>query len=281
MDNDADCNDGASAINPGADEYCDNIDNNCDGSTDGSDSVDAGSWYTDSDVDGYGDNTATAVVSCTSISGSVANDSDCNDTDSTINPSATEVCDSVDNDCDGTADGGDAADASPWYVDADGDGYGDSTAVAVPACDQPSGYVGTNTDCDDDDADSNPGVSNDTADCADNDCDGSTDEDATYSYTHDTDIQPIWTASCASCHPNAGLDFTASAYGNLVGIPSTEASGLNRVEECSTDQSYLWHKLQGTHQSVGGSGSQMPMGSTLTSGEMDMIRTWIEEGAPQ
>ncbi len=43
-----------------------------------------------------------------------------------------------------------------WYVDTDGDGYGDG-AVAVEQCDQPVGYVDNPDDCYDDNADAKPG----------------------------------------------------------------------------------------------------------------------------
>ena len=65
---------------------------------------------------------------------------DCNDDDPEVNPEATELCDGQDNDCDDQVDEDDAADASTWYLDADGDGYGNATATDV-ACDAPSGYV--------------------------------------------------------------------------------------------------------------------------------------------
>ena len=54
-------------------------------------------------------------------------------------PGAEEVCDDLDNDCDGDTDE-DASDAATWYLDADGDGYGDAD-VSVADCDLPSGYV--------------------------------------------------------------------------------------------------------------------------------------------
>lgn len=76
---------------------------------------------------------------------------DCDDLDSGIFPGATEVCDEVDNDCGGDTDEPTAADALLWYVDSDGDGYGDPERFAK-ACDQPAGWVDNGDDCDDEDA---------------------------------------------------------------------------------------------------------------------------------
>ena len=51
-------------------------------------------------------------------------DSDCDDSDPAINPSAQEVCNNVDDDCDGEIDieDPDVEGTSSWPVDADGDG---------------------------------------------------------------------------------------------------------------------------------------------------------------
>ncbi|HCP47950.1 MAG TPA: hypothetical protein DIU15_18060, partial [Deltaproteobacteria bacterium] len=57
----------------------------------------------------------------------------------------------VDNNCDGTVDEDSAVDAVPWFLDGDGDGYGDGSEMEL-ACDAPAGYVADGTDCRDDDA---------------------------------------------------------------------------------------------------------------------------------
>jgi len=57
---------------------------------------------------------------------------------------------------------------------------------------------------------------------------------------------------------------------------------MDRVEPNDSTQSYLMHKLDGTHLGVGGSGSQMPLGGPfLSQGDRDGIRAWINSGAPQ
>ena len=173
--NDDDCDDGDEDQFPGADEYCNNEDDDCDGTVDEDDAVDALTWYADDDGDGFGDPDST-LDACSQPTGYVFNDADCDDTDDQIKPTASEVCDGEDNDCDGEVDEDDAVDATLWYEDGDGDGYGDPTSPTV-ACDAPTGYVADNTDCDDDDGDVNPGAA-EVFDGEDQDCDDLYDEGA-------------------------------------------------------------------------------------------------------
>ncbi len=168
-----DCDDGAAAANPGADELCDGLDNDCDGAEDEVAAEDALPWYADSDGDGYGD-PGEAVYACDPPSGYVASATDCDDAVAAAHPGAAELCDDRDNDCDGTVDEAAATDAVTWHADADADGYG-SVTVTTRACDAPAGYVADATDCDDAAATAHPGGT-EVCDSRDNDCDGTSDE---------------------------------------------------------------------------------------------------------
>ncbi|MFH1463097.1 MAG: putative metal-binding motif-containing protein, partial [Pseudomonadota bacterium] len=97
---------------------------------------------------------------------------DCDDDDSGVSPGAVEHCGGIDEDCDGSVDAG-AVDATTWYADGDGDGYGGASTTA--ACTQPSGYLATSTDCDDADAAIHPGAA-EHCDGVDNDCSGVIDD---------------------------------------------------------------------------------------------------------
>ena len=185
VDNNEDCDDIDPAVHPGATEVCDGIDNNCDGVTDGPDAAGQRSWWPDADGDGFGDAEADPVLACDEPEGYVDNNEDCDDEDADIHPDAEEICDGVDNNCSGVIDDGEDGTLNVWFLDADGDGFGDP-AIFVLACDPPEGYVDNDRDCDDTDPNIHPDAV-EVCDGVDNNCDGEIDEGVRLPFYRDAD----------------------------------------------------------------------------------------------
>ena len=107
---------------------------------------------------------------------------------------------------------------------------------------------------------------------------------ATTIVSYAADVQPIFTMWCASgnCHnppgPRRNLDLSdyAAVNSTAIGIVSGQAAPMNFIEPFDSANSYLMHKIDGTHGSVGGAGGQMPVGSQA---EADLVRAWIDQGA--
>ncbi len=234
-----DCDDDNSAAYPGATEVCDEADNNCDGTVDEGVSV---TWYLDGDGDDHGRSTVTSDE-CVRPAGYVAASDDCDDTDSAAYPGNTEVCDKVDNNCDGSIDEGVTA---LWFLDGDGDGHG-RTGVTSDECTMPAGFAAIDDDCDDLDGNVNPdeaqvcngidddcsGLPSDEVDGDDdgfmvceNDCD---DTDAAIN----TDATEIWYDNVdQDC--DAGSDYDQDGDGD--DIASSGGTDLNDLDPtCTTD----------------------------------------------
>jgi hypothetical protein len=97
------------------------------------------------------------------------------------------------------------------------------------------------------------------------------------------DVLPILNQYCVVCHlpgaEQADLRLYPDAWSALVGTPSIQ-SELSRVEPGIPDQSYLYLKITGAQESVGGSGLQMPFQQgPLGPAQIETIRLWIEQGA--
>ncbi len=176
--NSEDCDDNDPQINPGAEEICDGFDNNCDGQAD-EDVTET--FYADSDGDGFG-NENIQIEACTVPAGYVSNGSDCDDTHAESHPSAEEICDGLDNNCDEAVD---EDLLQTFYVDNDRDGYGDENQT-VEACALDLGLSLIAEDCDDNDAGISPGQ-DEKCDGFDNNCDGNIDEGTLLTYYPDLD----------------------------------------------------------------------------------------------
>ncbi|MCB9694188.1 MAG: hypothetical protein H6736_20450 [Alphaproteobacteria bacterium] len=130
-----------------------------------------------------------------------AAEEDCNDADASVHPEATELCDGVDQDCDGVAD--DGLTFADWFVDADGDGFG--TGTATSACAPVTGAVQDGSDCDDTNASVNPGAI-ETCDGIDEDCSGTADDGLTFTdWFVDADLDGYGAGlPTSACAPIAG-----------------------------------------------------------------------------
>ena len=237
---DGDCDDFNAGVHPGAQEACDGIDNNCNDETDeGIDRV----FYTDFDRDGYG-NADLPIEDCAQPAGTVSNHSDCNDNDASIHPGAAELCDDadVDEDCDTLADldDPDLANSRTFYVDTDGDGYGDQGSAGTVSCEQPAGTSTNAYDCDDSTAAVNPNML-EVCDgqALDDDCDGLVDdadpESLKLDYWPDDDSDgfgDLHTAATYTC-----FDLVPQGY-VLNGVDcddATSAVNPDRTELCGPD----------------------------------------------
>ena len=156
-----DCRDTDARTYPGAPELCDDRDNDCDGVADDGTSIQA--WYLDGDADGQGSDVSAPIMSCPPIVGRATTRGDCDDADATRRAGVTEICNGIDDDCNGLATG----------EDLDGDGFRALGSVCV------GGARATlpASDCSDSNAMVNPGAPEaPTCDGIDTDCSGVADD---------------------------------------------------------------------------------------------------------
>jgi hypothetical protein len=210
-------------------------------------------WYADADGDTYG-NALVTTLSCTQPSGYVSVAGDCNDGNAAIRPNATEVCNGIDDNCNGSTDEG----AGPfWFIDGDNDGYGNS-AISVQACTQPVGYVANALDCNDANANIRPGAL-ELCNLVDEDCDGLIDDNCssvandfitnaiiltTYNYNgcvttngsvSGATISPQALSSCITGE-DVWYKFVATSPGVRVRVTTT---AINALVEMQTDSGTL------------------------------------------
>jgi len=133
---------------------------------------DAAWYYLDADLDGTGAENS-KVFSCTPVPDRIMVGGDCDDLDPKKSPKVAEICNSIDDDCDGKADNG----FTPVLLvtDADGDGYGTTNGMSMIGCPPVPGFATTFDDCNDTDAAVNPGAM-ELANGRDDNCNGKVDD---------------------------------------------------------------------------------------------------------
>ena len=139
-----DCDDKNADIYTGAQEMCDALDSDCDNSlVDEFENHDNDGQPDCIDEDDDGDGTPDAA--------------DCAPLDPAIHPGAAEVCDGVDNNCNGIIDDPDLGGCTTFYLDSDSDGWGTSSSQCL--CKADGNYKATKTgDCNDGNGSINPGA---------------------------------------------------------------------------------------------------------------------------
>ncbi|QRK09928.1 hypothetical protein JQX13_07445 [Archangium violaceum] len=224
----SDCDDDSIEVNPSAQELCNNRDDNCDRKRDEGFEVGArcdaaggckgawtcntegartceqrpDMWRPDEDKDGQGSKEGPGLSACNPPEGYVGNSDDCDDTNAQRYVGATELCNEVDDNCDGTADDGlrvgesctgegdctgkrvcapdgsvacDSPKPTTLYADNDQDSHGAPDAAVTNCGPTRPGYVAIADDCDDTLANVYTGAT-ELCDALDNNCDGTKDE---------------------------------------------------------------------------------------------------------
>ena len=323
-----DCDDTDPEVFVGQFEICDGKDNNCDPLRLADEIKQQAPWYPDDDGDTFGDPNAAPVYSCYRIPGRVLSYNDCDDTTNKVRPGGTELCDALDNDCNGWADapaggvndfedddgdlvadaacGGDDCDDTDartalgaeevcdridndcdgevdeqttqniWYIDKDGDGWGVVIGSALASCDPIPNRATNFGDCNDDDASVRPNAA-ERCDGIDNDCDGLIDEGSSSACKLDNATSVCASGACqvGSCHPGYSDETNANGCETPVniftGIGCTldsecdDQNVCNGVETCQGGQCILGAAINCN------AGASVILGSVTIDSPLDIV----------
>lgn len=202
--NSTDCNDNNASANINAIEICNGIDDDCDGLT--NEGLTFTTYFADNDGDGFG-NPNSSQNSCTPIIGFVTNNSDCNDSNAQVKPGASEICNLIDDNCNGQINEG--LIFVNYYIDSDLDGYGAGTATN--SCTPILGnYVTNNLDCNNNNANIRPNAT-ETCNSIDDNCNVLVDEGLLFTnYFIDTDGDGFGAGNPINLCSNPGTSYSTN-----------------------------------------------------------------------
>jgi len=196
-------------VYPGNQEVCNSKDDNCVFGIDEVNAFGCEPWLYDGDGDGWGAESlpgGQALSKCyCGVTGlyraNKDHPGDCNDNSQWVHPDATESCNNVDDNCDGSTDPENNNGADPYYYDQDEDDYG-KTGFVKFYCYPTGNYTATQPgDCNDNSYAVNPGAT-ETCNGVDDDCDSITDpagSDSCVWYYKDADSDGYRSTSQKAC----------------------------------------------------------------------------------
>jgi hypothetical protein len=231
----SDCDDTRANVSPRSPEVCGNgLDDDCDGTMDEDLLVDG---FADADGDGWGDSTLPMRGVCAGTPGFAPAGGDCDETNPAINPGATEACDTIDNDCDGTPD--DGLPTMRCYRDEDGDGYGVTDGSQL-RCSCPTGWATFSGDCHDQNIEVHPGAGWHVGAYIHPDCSG-----LCMATEGDWDCDGVdelrWGTPNATCTPDASGRCVIGVAGWTGSVPTCGVAGNARIcdRNCASTSMFL------------------------------------------
>ena len=170
----ADCEPLNPLVHKNAVELCNGKDDNCNNKVDEEGAAGCIPVFPDTDEDGFGKEDGDKCLCGMSPPYISFFGGDCDDDNELVNPAVLEICNGLDDDCDGLSDPADAEGCQAHYLDEDQDGFGEDDSLCLCA---PDGFYSAPEagDCDPVEATVYPG-NPEVCDGLDNDCNDEVDD---------------------------------------------------------------------------------------------------------